>query len=599
MRAFDFSHWNVSESNKGLLFFAQAMEEMLFHYGHDSLKVPALNFRFLCMEIHRTIDKIDSGIVDKGNMRPLFDELKDSFNRDPIAKLLYGNDFDGLFFSKNADGDIQRNCTDIFKDPSSDTSIKRIKRVIDYLLYDMGLENKYFTVLKSKIAAAIKTMPFGTNAQDTLYQLSRTLLTDLINYSYSQEYIYRVVNDIFYNHHKQIANVDNTLEQFWSCFDFQEKEYTVMLPLKQSALRKHLKNFQNISIIENSKRLFGASCKWIIELNVHAMDPQNALSNATTLISFFVSMLQYNNHRSQSYNSGQAIVTQKDIDKVYELQTPITPIKRGSALATEKNNEKIASMVNNFSFSPEKLVNVIELHSSAINSTNIGNQLLNLWTIIEVLIPTEPKNNFSKINQICNIITSVLNAQYISSLITQLLLDLQRCIPDVIEHELLGIQKGDDDIQKLAAILVLPEYQATREYIMGASDSYPLLQYRINHYATICSDRAQIKNFLMAHRKRISWQMMRIYRNRNMIVHDGSHFPYIDIIVQNIHYYVDTLVDTINLYAGKGYRSINTIYTALQQKEYRYILSLEEKGTDGTLKKVDEDFVTVVLGFLA
>lgn len=83
-----------------------------------------------------------------------------------------------------------------------------------------------------------------------------------------------------------------------------------------------------------------------------------------------------------------------------------------------------------------------------------------------------------------------------------------------------------------------------------------------------------------------------------MIVHDGSHFPYIDIIVQNLHYYVDTLVDTINLYACNGYHSINTIYTALQQKEYRYTLSLEEKGSDGKSQKIDTDFAEVILGNL-
>lgn len=46
MKAFEFPRWASAPSNKGLLFFAQSMEEMLFHYGHDSLKVPALNFRF-------------------------------------------------------------------------------------------------------------------------------------------------------------------------------------------------------------------------------------------------------------------------------------------------------------------------------------------------------------------------------------------------------------------------------------------------------------------------------------------------------------------------------------------------------------------------
>ena len=83
-----------------------------------------------------------------------------------------------------------------------------------------------------------------------------------------------------------------------------------------------------------------------------------------------------------------------------------------------------------------------------------------------------------------------------------------------------------------------------------------------------------------------------------MIVHDGSHFPYIDVIVQNLHYYVDSLIDTINIYAGKGYTSIKTIYMALQQKEYRYLRSLEKKEQDGSPQKIDEDFVAVIFGYI-
>lgn len=83
-----------------------------------------------------------------------------------------------------------------------------------------------------------------------------------------------------------------------------------------------------------------------------------------------------------------------------------------------------------------------------------------------------------------------------------------------------------------------------------------------------------------------------------MIVHDGSHFPYIDVIVQNLHHYVDSLIDTINIYAGKGYTSIKTIYTALQQKEYRYLRSLEKKEQNGSPKKIDEDFVAVIFGYI-
>lgn len=598
MKCFDFSHWDFSNMDKGLLFFAQEMEEMLFHYGHDSLKVPALNFRFLCIEINNSITKIEKGTVDKGNMRPLIDELKDAFERDPIANKLFGVDFGSLFFTKNSEGEIQRDCSSIFKDPTSENSVKQIKRVIRWLLNEMDIEDRYFEMLKESITDVVKTTPFSFPKQGELYQLNRILLTDLINYGYSQEYIYQIVNEIFYDTSRPVRDIDVALTAFWSSFDFEEKEYVVTLPIKLSSLQKHLRHFSNVTIRENNDGAFNNSCKWVIDLTVSAMDPQKAHTNATKLVNFFASLIQYNNHRSKPYTEKRAIVCEKGSDRIYYLKAPITPLERGNVLSDEKNNEKMALMVKNFAIAPAKFTNVIELHSSAICSTTIDNQLLNLWTIVEVLIALDRKNSFSKINQICNIVTSVLNSQYIISLIAQLLLDLQHCIPDVIQNQLINVQYGKNEIEKMAAILVLPELNTEKLSIMSALEDYPLLQYRIEYYKEVCSKRDELKLFLASHRRRLSWHIMRIYRNRNMIVHDGTYFPYIDIIVQNLHYYIDCLIDTINLYAEKGYRSIEAIYTALQQQEYKYMLLLDEKAADKTTKTVDADSFLMVLGYI-
>lgn len=598
MKHVDVSHWDFSNMDRGLLFFAQAIEEMLFHYGHDSLKVPALNFRFLCVEIDNSIKRIEDGIVDKGNMRPLFDELKEMFEHDPIVKKLFGSDFNSLFYIKDAEGEIQRNCSDVIKDPTSDISIKRIKRVVRWLLNEMDIGDRYFLELKETISEIIKAVPYSFAEQERLYNLCKILLTDLINCGYSQEYIYQILNDIFYDGSCPVTDIDSTLNAFWECFDFEEKEYIVTLPLKISFLQKHLRHFKNVTVKENKAAVFNNSCKWIVEVPVEAMDPQQAHASAIKTINFFASLLQYNNHRSQPYREKSAIVTHKQSGKTYHLRTPIPLLERGRVLSDEKNNQEIALMVGNFKFSPKKLVSVIELHSSAICSSGIDNQLLNLWTIIEILVTVERKNNFSKINQICNTITSVLNAQYVVSLIDQLFSDLQHCVPDVIQAELTSAQHGKNSTEKLVAILVLPELNVQRTNIISALNDYPLLQFRMEYYSKICSERDKLKAFLTAHRKRLSWHIMRIYRNRNMIVHDGSYFPYIDIIVQNLHCYVDCLIDTINLYAGKGYRSIEAIYTALQQQEYKYMLLLDEKDSNKAVKKIDADSLSIVLGYI-
>lgn len=46
MKAYSFENWLNNTIETPFLFFVQSMEEMLFPYGHDSYKVPTLNFHF-------------------------------------------------------------------------------------------------------------------------------------------------------------------------------------------------------------------------------------------------------------------------------------------------------------------------------------------------------------------------------------------------------------------------------------------------------------------------------------------------------------------------------------------------------------------------
>ena len=204
----------------------------------------------------------------------------------------------------------------------------------------MQLNDQYYVMLKDTITETAKINPFLLEQQDILYHLSRLLLTDLINYSYSQEYIYWVVNEIFYNRDRTDLEVDSALELFWSYFDFAEKEYIVTLPLKSAALQKHLINFQNVTIKENENRLFRNSCKWIIEVEITGMDIYQAQANAIQLVSFFVSLLQYNNHKSQSYSTELTIISLKGSDESLTLRAPTTPLKRGTVLSDEKIMKK-------------------------------------------------------------------------------------------------------------------------------------------------------------------------------------------------------------------------------------------------------------------
>lgn len=593
MKMFNFSHWKSVEDNKGLLFFAQSMEEMLFHYGHDSLKVPALNFRFLCFEIKSVIVKISDGILDKGNLQPLMKELSKSFSNDPVAKSLYGEDFNSLFFSKNAKGEIDRGFNVNNKNVDFDVNADKLGVVLDYLIADMDIDDKYYATLKSMIISRIKKESCTMEDMGEIYQLTRILLVDLINYNYNQEFIYMVVMDMFFNSSKPVCGIEEILNCFFSFFDFNSKNFTVIMPLKDRKLFQALSNFKDldIKIKRNSEQFFKGSCEWIIEFEgINAYDPYGARDIANKMLNFYISLIQYNNHKIKFFNPQYALVKLENFKKTYNISTPLKPIQRGKTLSKSLASSKTTSLLQTLPILREKIMNAINLHSSAILSSDVGNQLINLWTIVEILIPIERENTFSKINQICNVLTTVLNAQYTVSLIKQLHSDIQHCLPDYSDTTLSTIKFDGNTIEKLTAILALDEYEDTRNELISQLNTYPLLQYRIYKYSTIFSCPKIFKDFLSVHRERLNWHIMRIYRSRNMYVHDGDLFPYKDIIIQNLHYYVDVLIDTINDYINNGYNSTNTIYTLLLQKELRNLLELESVGNR------NEKWVRIVLG---
>lgn len=593
MKTSDFSQWNITNP-KALLFFAQCLEEMLFHYGHDSIKVPALNFHYLCIETLLCIHKIDEGIVDKANIKPLFLELSSMYDNDPIAINLYGEVFNNLFFYKDVTGEYKRDCKDLYKDASSESSIQKIRHTLEYLIDDMENSRKYFQTIKIRVSDIITKDSFDENDADLLYTLCRILLTELINQGYSHEYIYRTVLDIFYSTNNPVTNASESLNIFLNNFSFKEKEYSVILPLHKLRFLDHLKNFSNVTIEKNIHKYFDNSCKCIIKVDIKALDPELARQSSINLVSFFVSLLQYNSHCGKSFRERRAIVIDSDTNSTFYLNEPVTLLERGHNYSHEEINKRVYVMTNNFSVFGDKMVSIIGLHSAALESKNINNQLLNLWSIVEILIETERQNCFSKINQICNTLTSVLNASYIRTLLNQLILDLTHCTENFLEI-IDTIDKGNDTTEKFVALLILDEYEPQKQSLLHQLDNYPVLQYRINTYYNKLSSRSEIKKLLVNHRKKIEWQIMRIYRNRNLIVHDGTHFPYIDIIVQNLHFYVDTLIDTINAYANNGYSSINTIYTTIQKEELAHLLVLEKKENN-TPAPISDEFSSIILG---
>ena len=361
MKAYSFENWLNNTIETPFLFFVQSMEEMLFPYGHDSYKVPTLNFHFLCVEILSSIEKIEADIIDKGNMRPMFDELSSVFENDYVARKLYGTDFYSLFYNKNDKGEYARDCAQLNKDPGSEISLKIIRKTLLFLIDDMAIEDKYLNTLKSEIEQLLQKTILNIKDSEKLSNLSRLLLTELINRGYSQEYIYAQIKERYYSCENEIMDVSEEINLFWEMFSFKEYKYNVILPIKRADIKKLLDHFQNITVTENKQELFGNSCRWVVEIEINSLDPESARIEASSLISLFVSLKQYNSHISKAYYANKAIVKEIESGKEYNLSKPATLLSRGRTRTEEQTYVRIGEMIQNFPVIGGKMINAINL----------------------------------------------------------------------------------------------------------------------------------------------------------------------------------------------------------------------------------------------
>ena len=76
-----------------------------------------------------------------------------------------------------------------------------------------------------------------------------------------------------------------------------------------------------------------------------------------------------------------------------------------------------------------------------------------------------------------------------------------------------------------------------------------------------------------------------------MIVHNGEHLPYLNIILGNLHYYVDAMFDALIEYYHMGIESNRIIFYDIEKEEMLYwkVLGLDEKGKKVEGKEITEE----------
>lgn len=515
-----------------MLFFAQRLDELLFDYTLDTYKAPALNAPYLCQEALDLIADIESGNIDSANIDHVLSELEWSLRMDAVAKQLIQTDLSVFFLGEHAKTHLHK------------------QKVLLELVQKSIAPDLYLVATQEALLKAIQS-----GEKNNINSLARNWVTTLANMGVSKTYLFQHVNTFFF-HDRKIESLEVAKEFFSKSLPYLHSfEVYFCIGKEIAAFRTTLERY--------SIKILDAIPEDLIELATNSkfeVDQYEVLVEVSNIKSFDVHSgrrkaeetlervrdlaLLYSHKRPITWNE-IALVRQCCLDHPVVTHPPKSSVQKIADLRPTIAAPRLAYLVENLSLDEqgdrERFDRIVDLHGLCAIQDAPKTQLLNLWICIESLIPTEPSRN-----KIANIIESampVLMLLYVRRLVKNLLRDLLEWDKATTKAILKNIPcDSDERLAHKVLLLLSSENGELRNQIFSKLDDFPLLRYRIFSMATIFSDHKKMMHMLTEHKRKLEWQIRRIYRTRNLIVHSARSPSYIPTLIENAHDYLDNVI---------------------------------------------------------
>jgi hypothetical protein len=526
------------------------------------------------VEALNTINDIEKGIIDKSNLEYIVDELVSNLRRDLVAKSLVSTDVEQM----------------IKLLLNKEVKVAEKKVVLELLCSEIRL-SKYKKENESLLSLALKR----NAGKNEVRGLVRSYITTLKNSGFSSNYLMNQSLDYFYYGDKGVIESNQDIDKYILLFNSENKEYFSIF--KASKLFSEISDScQKLNILVDSEDekyqkqirsgdiAFKAEDQvYVMVENIKAKDKFSARERSEERIDLMSTLLTLYHHKEHPQWDSECLVVEKETGVSAKVGAPINPMHRCIDLKPEKASKRVNAMINSFSLNDKsfrKFARSSELHSLALNSDSKENQIINLWIALESLIPESSEK--SKISNLTDCVMPFLNIAYLERILKRFVADIYNWRRGALNKHLKGISGGSLQV-KVAKLLVLEEHKNKKDALFNDFGDFILLRNRAYYLGALLKNGKSMAKMLRSHDERVRWQIRRIYRTRNKIVHTGVTPSYTGILIENLHDYLDVIMSTLVNIASDGVR-ISTLeqgfkYVELQYQSYLNRLSSSQADT--------------------
>lgn len=537
--------WPNTTGGKSGLFIAQFLKEILTDKSFESFRALTLDTTSRINEAIDLLHDIQEHRIPAQALEPIWDELKWSLNCDPVIKIVAPAEREEIisrFPYKGALAEAHMHLT----------FLKKI------------LVKTYKSELEKKIVSVFK---LETNRIE-LRNCLNFYCSHVINIGYSKAYALQSIENHFFG--RPIQRFKNShLTGFFRYFNGKEKRFLVFAPVS-SEMGKYLKDvvrgkvssFTELPIfVKNAYASYQATqaTDLFFQKEILAFDEFGAVQKMEQSLSSLHSLgflairgisLRWHNEMFVSIRRSNNGALVKSPHLSFDSNSSEVT-SSGSALKSVKTySKKILSVFD--PASTERLLSSIGTSALARTSTNLENKLISLWSAVEVLL-SQPKKDDVRILHYVQLLSPCICRRHIRrqiiALFNELIISYRRKFTDILNKE--TSVGGSDPHTSLAAILLLKENAPLTEELCQLCANNPLALQRLWKFQKDFGDPQALYDAMTSHQKRVEWQLHRIYRARNNLVHAGKIPSYLDSLIMNAFEYYRSSIDTIVGKAGK------------------------------------------------
>jgi hypothetical protein len=218
-----------------------------------------------------------------------------------------------------------------------------------------------------------------------------------------------------------------------------------------------------------------------------------------------------------------------------------------------------------------RLANALECHALALSARDPQTAVINLWTALEAISGSPSSGAIG--NHVAHTLAPNIAWRRVDKIVTYLAIQYtelcrrqgQRANGGVLRNSRNPNWVSPDDLLEAIAG---PENNAKILHFLATTADHPLLRQRLYGAWKEFHDPAELRRTFEQSRQRVEWQLLRIYRARNLLVHRGEQNHLIWRLLKNAQYYVSISLSRV-LHDMSSHRDWG-VDASLQNQSLRY-----------------------------